>query len=94
MSSNKLTKIAYDVYLWLAVIVVSLGCLAFWTAIGILVLAFLSASIYSNFMYGQTVFWKTLCDMICDGRVILFGSVLGCLSGWVLQKAMYVRRVK
>ena len=87
MSSNKLTKIAYDVYLWLVVIAV-------WIAIGILVLAFLSASIYSDFMYGQTVFWKTFCDMICDGRVILIGSALGCVSGWVLQKAMYVRRMK
>lgn len=94
MSSNKLTKIAYDVYLWLVVIAVSLGSLAFWIAIGILVLAFLSASIYSDFMYGQTVFWKTFCDMICDGRVILIGSALGCVSGWVLQKAMYVRRMK
>lgn len=94
MSSNKLTKIANDVYLGLVVIVVSLGCLAFWIAIGILILAFLSASIYSDFRYGQTVFWKTFCDMICDGRVILIGSALGCVSGWVLQKAMYVRRVK
>ena len=40
MSSNKLTKIAYDVYLGLVVIVVSLGCLALWIAIGILILAF------------------------------------------------------
>jgi hypothetical protein len=94
MSSNKLTKIAYDVYLGLVVIVVSLGCLALWIAIGILILAFLGASIYSDFRYGQTVFWKTFCDMICDGRVILIGSALGCVSGWVLQKAMYVRRVK
>ena len=89
MSSNKLTKIAYDVYLGLVVIVVSLGCLALWIAIGILILAFLSASIYSDFMFGQTVFWKTFCDMICDGRVILIGSALGCVSGWV-----YVRRMK
>ena len=91
MSSNKLTKIAYDVYLGVAVIVVSLGCLAFWIAIGILVLAFLSASIYSDFRYGETVFWQTFHNMIFDGRVILFGSALGCLSGWVLQKAMYYK---
>ena len=59
-----------------------------------MILAFLSASVYSDFKFGQTVFWKTFCDMICDGRVILIGSALGCVSGWVLQKAMYVRRVK
>lgn len=64
MSSNKLTKIANDVYLGLVVIVVSLGCLAFWIAIGILILAFLSASIYSDFMYGQTVFWKTVSSLL------------------------------
>ena len=40
-------------FFWLIVIVKCLGYLAFWMAIGILIMAFLSASVYSNFMYGR-----------------------------------------
>ena len=59
MSSKKILEIAYDIYLWLIVIVRILLYLAFWIAIGVLILAFLSASIYSDFRYGETVFWQT-----------------------------------
>lgn len=91
MSCEKIIEIAYDIYFWLIVVVRILLYLAFWMAIGILIMAFLSASIYSDFRYGETVFWQTFHNMIFDGRVILFGSALGCLSGWVLQKAMYYK---
>ena len=46
-------------------------------AIGILIMAFLSASVYSNFMYGETVFWQTFYNMIFDGRVIMSGLFFG-----------------
>lgn len=55
--------------------------LAFLIAIGIFILAFLSASVYSIFMYGQAVFWQIFCDLIFDGRVIKMGVFLG-LWGW------------
>ena len=73
MSCEKIIEIAYDIYLWLIVVVRILLYLAFWLTIGILLMAFLSASVYSNFMYGQTVFWQTFYNMIFDGRVIISG---------------------
>ena len=76
MSCEKIIEIAYDIYFWLIVIVKCLGYLAFWMAIGILIMAFLSASVYSNFMYGQNVFWQTFYNMIFDGRVIMSGFFL------------------
>ena len=76
MSCEKIIEIAYDIYFWLIVIVKCLGYLAFWMAIGILIMAFLSASVYSNFMYGQNVFWQTFYNMIFDGRVIMSGLFL------------------
>lgn len=86
MSCEKIIEIAYDIYFWLIVIVRILLYLAFWMAIGILIMAFLSASIYSNFMYGQTVFWQTFCNMIFDGRVITFGLFLGFGFSVVFQE--------
>jgi len=77
MSCEKIIEIAYDIYFWLIVIVKCLGYLAFWMAIGILIMAFLSASVYSNFMYGQNVFWQTFYNMIFDGRVIMSGLFFG-----------------
>ena len=77
MSFEKIIEIAYDIYFWLIVIVKCLGYLAFWMAIGILIMASLSATVYSNFMYGQTVFWQTFCNLIFDGRVIKLGLLPG-----------------
>ena len=86
MSSKKILEIAYDIYLWLIVIVRILLYLAFWIAIGVLILAFLSASIYSDFRYGETVFWQTFYNMIFDGRVIIFGLFLGFGFSTVIQE--------
>lgn len=47
----------------------------------LLFLAFLSASVYSIFMYGQAVFWQIFCDLIFDGSVIKMGVLLG-LTWW------------
>lgn len=86
MSHEKIIEIASDIYLWLVVIVKCLGYLAFWMAIGILIMAFLSASIYSDFRYGETVFWQTFHNMIFDGRVITFGFFLGFGFSVVFQE--------
>ena len=56
MSCEKIIEIAYDIYFWLIVIVKCLGYLAFWMAIGILIMAFLSASVYSNFYVWRDCF--------------------------------------
>lgn len=40
MSCEKIIEIAYDIYFWLIVIVKCLGYLAFWMAIGVLILVF------------------------------------------------------
>ena len=85
-SCEKILEIAYDIYLWLIVVVRILLYLAFWLTIGILLMAFLSASVYSNFMYEQTVFWQTFYNMIFDGRVIMSGLFFGFVFLALIQE--------
>ena len=92
MSCEKIIEIAYDIYFWLIVVVRILLYLAFWLAIGILLMAFLSASVYSDFMYGETVFWQTFYNMIFDGRVIIFGLFVGFGFSVVFQEVCKRRR--
>jgi hypothetical protein len=60
-------------------IVILLGYVGFRLGIGVLVVSLLCAIILSDYMSGQIDFWHAFYIMICDGRVIAFGLLVGCL---------------
>lgn len=60
-------------------IVILLGYVGFRLGIGVLVVSFLCAIIFSDYMSGQINFWHSVYIMICDGRVIALGLLVGCL---------------
>ena len=47
--------------------------------IGVLVVSLLCAIILSDSMSGQIDFWHAFYIVICDGRLIAFGLLVGCL---------------
>lgn len=67
------------VFVWLMATVVVLGYVGFRLGIGVLVVSYLCAIIFSNYMSGQIDFWHAFYIMICDGRVIALGLLVGCI---------------
>lgn len=66
------------VLVWVMGAVVVLGYVGFRMAIGILIVAFLGASIYLKYVNGHLDLWHAFYIMICDSRVIALGLFLGC----------------
>lgn len=67
------------VFVWVMATVVVLGYVGFRLGIGVLAVSCLCAIIFSDYMSGQIDFWHAFYIMICDGRVIVLGLLVGCI---------------
>lgn len=67
------------VFVWVMATVVVLGYVGFRLGIGVLAVSCLCAIISSDYMSGQIDFWHAFYIMICDGRVIALGLLVGCI---------------